>query len=83
MAKEWEKRDPLLRHRAWLVERGDWDDARQEDYLAEAGKTISEAIAQVEAAEPPAVETLFDDVWAHMPTLLREQRDRCLGDEPV
>jgi pyruvate dehydrogenase E1 component alpha subunit len=83
IAKEWEKRDPLLRHRAWLVARGEWSDAQQEEFLAKAGKTITEAIATVEAAGPPETESLFTDVWAEMPALLREQSDRCLGEDPV
>ena len=83
IAKEWEKRDPLLRHRIWLVDRGEWSDEQQEDFLADAGKTITEAIAEVEAAPMPDTETLFTDVWAEMPALLKDQRDRCLGDKPV
>ena len=83
VAKEWEQRDPLLRHRKWLVARGEWSDERQEAFLDKAGKPISEAIATVEAADAPATETLFTDVWAEMPALLREQSDRCLGDDPA
>ena len=44
-AKAWEQKDPLLRHRAWLVARGEWDEAREEAFLAEAGKRITDAIA--------------------------------------
>src|SRR5262249_5911192 len=42
-AKVWEGRDPLKRHRAWLVARGDWDDAKEEEFLAGCGKRITEA----------------------------------------
>ena len=83
IAKTWEARDPLLRHRAWLVNRGEWSDERQEDFLADAGKTISEAIARVEAAEPVAVETLFTDVWAEEPAMLKDQADRLANEEMV
>ena len=83
IAKTWEKRDPLLRHRAWLVERGEWTDARQDDFLAAAGKQITDAIARVEAAEPVALETLFTDVWAEIPALLQDQADRLTGEEMV
>lgn len=79
----WEKRDPLLRHRVWLVSRGEWDDAREEAFLAEAGKRISDAIGAVESAPPPAVETLFDDVYAAVPPHLADQRDRLARGEPV
>jgi pyruvate dehydrogenase E1 component alpha subunit/2-oxoisovalerate dehydrogenase E1 component alpha subunit len=79
----WEKRDPLLRHRAWLVARGAWDDDREEAFLAASGKRITEAIATVEAAEPVGPETLFTDVWAEMPALLRDQQRRLDENLPV
>jgi pyruvate dehydrogenase E1 component alpha subunit/2-oxoisovalerate dehydrogenase E1 component alpha subunit len=82
-AKLWEKRDPLLRHRTWLKARGEWDDAREEAFLADAGKRISEAIANVESSDPLDVETLFTDVYAEMPALLQDQRERYLNDRPV
>jgi pyruvate dehydrogenase E1 component alpha subunit/2-oxoisovalerate dehydrogenase E1 component alpha subunit len=83
VAKRWERRDPLVRHRTWLVGRGLWDEAREEAFLAEAGKRITDAIARVEAAPPPAVETLFDDVWATPPAVLEDQRRRLAAGEPV
>jgi len=82
-AKVWEKRDPLIRHRIWLEARGEWDAKREEAFLNEAGKTISEAIARVESADAVPVESLFTDVWAEMPAQLQDQRDRYLNDEPV
>ncbi|MCP5065488.1 MAG: 3-methyl-2-oxobutanoate dehydrogenase [bacterium] len=82
-AKVWEKRDPLLRHRTWLKGRGDWDDAREEAFLADAGKQISEAIANVESSDPLDVETLFTDVYAETPAQLLDQRDRYMNDGPV
>jgi pyruvate dehydrogenase E1 component alpha subunit/2-oxoisovalerate dehydrogenase E1 component alpha subunit len=82
-AKRWEARDPLLRHRAWLVARGAWDDRREEAFLAEAGRRVTDAIARVEAAPPPPVESLFTDVWASLPATLKDQRDRLQGGLPV
>ena len=83
VAKTWEARDPLLRHRAWLVNRGEWSDERQDDFLADAGKTITEAIATVEAAAPVATETLFTDVWAEAPTMLQDQANRLANEEMI
>jgi pyruvate dehydrogenase E1 component alpha subunit/2-oxoisovalerate dehydrogenase E1 component alpha subunit len=82
-AKSWEEKDPLKRHRAWLVARGDWDDAREEAFLAEAGKRITDAIAAVEAAPPPDLATLFTDVYADVPPHLADQRDRLTRGDPV
>ena len=83
IAKQWEQRDPLDRHRTWLVGKGMWNDKMQEDFLAEAGTAISEAIARVEAAAPIETETLFTDVWAEVPPMLRDQQDRYTNEETV
>jgi len=82
-AKGWEKKDPLLRHRAWMVARGEWDDAREETFLAEAGKRITDAIAKVEAAPAPALSTLFEGVYEALPSHLADQRARLERGEPV
>jgi pyruvate dehydrogenase E1 component alpha subunit/2-oxoisovalerate dehydrogenase E1 component alpha subunit len=82
-AKVWEERDPLLRHRAWLTARGEWEASKEEAFLAEAGKRITDAIAVVEAAPPPPLSTLFTDVWAERPQLLRDQQARYEGGLPV
>ena len=82
-AKAWELKDPLLRHKAWLVARGEWSEAREEAFLAEAGKQITDAIAAVEAAPPPALDTLFRDVYATLPPHLLDQQRRLERGEPV
>jgi pyruvate dehydrogenase E1 component alpha subunit/2-oxoisovalerate dehydrogenase E1 component alpha subunit len=82
-SKVWERRDPLIRHRAWLVARGEWSDEREEAFVADAGRTITDSIARVETAPPPAVDTLFTDVWEHVPPILGDQRDRLAKGLPV
>ncbi|MBL9085511.1 MAG: 3-methyl-2-oxobutanoate dehydrogenase [Planctomycetia bacterium] len=82
-ARAWELKDPLLRHKAWLVARGEWSEAREEAFLAEAGKQITDAIAAVEAAPPPALDTLFRDVYATVPPHLLDQQRRLERGEPV
>ncbi len=82
-AKSWEARDPLLRHRSWLEAEGLWDRSREEDYLATAGRTITETIARVESSGSVPVESLYEDVWADVPPLLVDQRERLLGGEAV
>jgi pyruvate dehydrogenase E1 component alpha subunit len=82
-AKVWEGRDPLKRHRAWLVARGEWDDAREEAFLADAGRKITDAIAAVEAAPAPGIETMFEGVYAKTPPHLLDQQSRLERKEPV
>jgi TPP-dependent pyruvate/acetoin dehydrogenase alpha subunit len=83
VAEAWAQRDPLLRHRAWLLARERWSEQREEEFLAEAGRRISDAIAEVEAAAPIDPASLFTDVWAAMPAQLEDQARRLAGDEPV
>jgi len=83
VARAWEEKDPLVRHRRWLEARGAWSESMEEEWLAEAGRQITETIARVEASGEVPVESLFDDVWADVPALLVDQRERLLGDACV
>jgi len=73
--KTWGERDPVVRFRRYLEHRGLWDQAREDEATKEGQAKIAAAIAQAEALPPPALETLFEDVYAEMPWHLREQRD--------
>ena len=75
----WRRRDPLDALRVKLCARGLWDDAKEQVLRAELLAEVNEAIKVAEAAPPPAVETLFDDVYAELPWHLREQRAECLA----
>jgi pyruvate dehydrogenase E1 component alpha subunit len=67
------QRDPLRRMEAFLLRRG-WLTANERDTLAvELETQVRDAIARAEAAGPPAIETLVDDVFERPTWLLREQ----------
>ena len=70
----WRKnRDPLHRMEAYLLRRG-WLTAGERDQLASDLETgVRDAIARAEAAGPPAIETLVDDVFERPTWLLQEQ----------
>ena len=74
----WTKRDPLLRLGRHLAARGLMDDAAEAALEAELNAEIAAAVAEVEAMDPPARETLFDDVYADLPWHLRDQRAELL-----
>ena len=76
-------KDPLLRHRAWLVARGEWSDEREESFLADAGKRITDAIAAVEGAPPPPLDTMFTDVFARRPPISPISSSASERGEPV
>jgi pyruvate dehydrogenase E1 component alpha subunit/2-oxoisovalerate dehydrogenase E1 component alpha subunit len=72
--KTWGEKDPLVRFRRYLESCGTWDAEKEEQTTSEATERIGTAIKKAEAHEMPALETMFDDVYAGMPWNLEEQR---------
>jgi 2-oxoisovalerate dehydrogenase E1 component alpha subunit len=71
----WRARDPIARFRRYLEHAGWWDDGREARLEQEIGDDISRAVQEAERARPPALETLFTDVYAELPPHLREQME--------
>jgi pyruvate dehydrogenase E1 component alpha subunit len=68
-----DQRDPLRRMEAFLLRRGWLTSGERESLAAELEAQVRDAIARAEAAGPPAIETLVDDVFEQPTWLLREQ----------
>jgi pyruvate dehydrogenase E1 component alpha subunit len=64
---EWRSRDPLVRFRAFLEERDLWDQAAEDDLLAEAGHAFDAAMAKLEARPTPPRESLVRHVYERIP----------------
>ncbi|HET7226658.1 MAG TPA: thiamine pyrophosphate-dependent enzyme [Candidatus Eisenbacteria bacterium] len=73
LVSTWERRDPLARLRTWMTARGMLSPADEQQWTQEIGEQISAAITEAEAMPPPAIETLFADVYANIPRHLEEQ----------
>ena len=69
----WEKRDPVNRLRAHLRTKGVLADGVEEKWVEEINAEITRAITEAEALPPPAIETMFADVYREMPKHLEEQ----------
>jgi pyruvate dehydrogenase E1 component alpha subunit len=69
----WERRDPVARLRVHLQSRGLATGADEEAWAAEQNEEISNAIREAESLPPPAIETLFTDVYKEMPRHIAEQ----------
>jgi pyruvate dehydrogenase E1 component alpha subunit len=81
----WRKKDPLVRFRTWLLAQGIFTAEREAALSAELEREIREAIALEEAAAPPALATLIEDVFVEPTWNLREQLDELLrvrGNKP-
>ncbi len=72
--ERWRLRDPLLRFERYLRRAELLDDAQQAAMSAAIEQQIADAVRAVEPLPPPALATLFEDVYATPPAHLREQR---------
>jgi pyruvate dehydrogenase E1 component alpha subunit len=70
----WAARDPIERVRSYLVQRGAWSDADDKNLRAEIDAGFRQAVGVAEKTPPPALESMFDDVYAKVPWHLAEQR---------
>ncbi len=79
--EEWKRRDPLDRFRRYLQRKGIWSDELETKLRQQAETLVSDAIRGAEAIPPPALDTIFDDVYAEMPWNLREQLADLLSEK--
>jgi pyruvate dehydrogenase E1 component alpha subunit/2-oxoisovalerate dehydrogenase E1 component alpha subunit len=70
----WKKRrDPLHRLRIYMEQRGFLDAGEHDAMAATLEARVRDTIARVEAAAPPPIESLIEDVYEEPTWLLREQ----------
>ena len=72
-------RDPVARMRSYLDARSLWNDTKQAELEARIAAEIDLAVTAAERVGFPAVETMFDDVFAEVPPHLREQHAELLA----
>jgi len=72
--KTWQRRDPLLRFATWLEQQKILSAEQRAAMRSRIGDAIRAAIASEEAAGPPPVSSLFEDVVAKPSWLLEEQK---------
>lgn len=76
--EEWRQKDPILRFRLYLKNKGIWNEELEATVQQEAEDQVSEAVQWAEEGGPPDPETIFEDVYADVPWHLAEQRDELL-----
>ena len=86
LVEPWRKKDPILRLRQHLARRGLLADGDDERLRAEVREEILEAVKEAEAHAPkPALETLFEGVYAEPAWQQREQLEelrRAIAADP-
>ncbi|MBT9558340.1 MAG: 3-methyl-2-oxobutanoate dehydrogenase [Myxococcales bacterium] len=75
ITERWRERDPLRRLRPLLDARGLWDDAREVAFVSDVAERLKAEVQRAEADAPPTLDSLFDDVYASVPSHLAAQRD--------
>jgi 2-oxoisovalerate dehydrogenase E1 component alpha subunit len=71
--ESWQKKDPIDRFRAWLKGKRVWTKAWEEEITEQIQADIAKAVEEAEGTPPPPIETIFTDVWAEVPQMLKNQ----------
>jgi len=70
---EWEKRDPLIRFRTYLTNKGLWTPEEEEEVIEQAKDDIREAIKQADNYPKQKVTELIEFMFEELPENLKEQ----------
>jgi pyruvate dehydrogenase E1 component alpha subunit len=72
--EEWERRDPLNRLRSYMKHTGIYSEQAEKEIADKYNQQITDALAAVDSTPPPAIETMFDDVYEEIPWHIQEQK---------
>jgi len=73
------KEEPIVRLRAYLVNQKAWGKAEEEQLSAECHQRVEAAVERYLATGPRAPETMFDHLYAELPSTYTWQRDELKG----
>lgn len=74
------QREPLLRLRKYLSDQGAWDDEKEAALMEECAEKVEAAVQEYEETPPPAIDSMFDYMYADMPQDLAAQKARALEE---
>ncbi len=77
--KEWEKKDPLIRFKAYLTGKGIWDDEREEQLKADIKDRIDAAVKEFEEGRKTRPDAPFDYVFGTRHGVIEDQRKAFLA----
>ncbi|SIT03165.1 pyruvate dehydrogenase (acetyl-transferring) E1 component subunit alpha [Alicyclobacillus vulcanalis] len=79
--EEWEKKDPLIRFRKYLEEKGLWSEEEEQAYIEEAKEIVNNALKEADAAEKMTIPGLIDSMFEELTPALKRQRAEFAGEE--
>ncbi len=81
MDDEWTKKDPLVRFRKFLENKGLWNEEKENEVVEEAKADVKEAIKKADAAPKQKVTDLIGFMFEDLPANLREQMEEFTAKE--
>ncbi|HMJ16047.1 MAG TPA: thiamine pyrophosphate-dependent dehydrogenase E1 component subunit alpha [Polyangiaceae bacterium] len=75
----WAERDPIERLRRYLLQHGYWSESSEQELLRETDRRFRDAVRIAEQTRPPALDSMFEDVYEKPPWHLAEQRSVLLA----
>ncbi|TDQ42261.1 pyruvate dehydrogenase (acetyl-transferring) E1 component subunit alpha [Aureibacillus halotolerans] len=81
MDTEWEKRDPLVRFRKYLEDKGIWSEEDENKVIERAKEEIKEAIKKADQQPKQKVTELIEHMFEELPQNLQEQHEEYKAKE--
>ena len=75
---EWQKKDPLIRVKAYLSKKGFWSDEMEKRTTEEHAKIIDAAVEKAEQFKPDP-RSMFENVYSFVPETLKQELDAGLA----
>lgn len=72
--KIWEPRDPLIRVKKYLIDKGLWTEAKETAYEEECAAKIDEVVQHVVGIGSNPIHELFENQYEHLTNSLEEQK---------
>ncbi|MHC5374782.1 pyruvate dehydrogenase (acetyl-transferring) E1 component subunit alpha [Enterococcus sp. LJL120] len=73
MDDEWQQKDPLIRFRNYLTEKGLWSEAKEEEIIEKTKEEIKDAIAEADKAPKQKVSDFLKNMFEVQPQSIKEQ----------
>ncbi len=73
--EEWKEKDPLIRFRQYLTNKKLWNKEKEEALQKEHKKFVADTFKQVEKAEYPTLDEVFDYTYETLPYDLKRQKE--------
>ena len=77
--EKWKPKDPILRVKKYLSQKGLWNDDIEKAFLDENMKKIDEAIDKAERFVPDP-KSMFENVYSFVPDVLKKEMDEAVGE---